>query len=96
MSTIGDNSAARLRSLVERIERLEGEKAELADDIKGIYVEAKSAGYDPKVLRALIAERKKSAEEVAEREALLETDPRALAGMEGLPLAEAAMARAAA
>ncbi len=96
MTAIGHNSNAatdRLRSLVERIENLENERRDLAAAVKDIYTEAKSAGYDTKVLRALIAERRKDAADVAEHEALLDTYRRALAGMEGLPLADAALAR---
>lgn len=98
--TVGHNSggiaADRLRSLVERIERLEEERKALSGDIKDIYAEAKSAGFDAKVLRALVAERKKDAAEVEEQQTLLDIYRRALAGMEGLPLADAALARVAA
>ena len=62
----------RLRSLVERIERLGEERKALAADIKDIYAEAKSAGYDVKVLRALIAERQKDQHEADEQRTLLE------------------------
>jgi uncharacterized protein (UPF0335 family) len=68
----------RLRSIVERIERLEEERKTLGGDIKDIYVEAKSAGLDPKVLRQLIAIRKKEAAEVEEAETLLDIYRRAL------------------
>lgn len=50
----------RLKSLVERIERLETEKADLANDIKEIYIEAKSDGFDVKILRKVIKERRKN------------------------------------
>jgi uncharacterized protein (UPF0335 family) len=68
----------RLRSLVERIERLEEERKALAGDIKDIYAEAKSAGFDTKVLRQLIRVRKQEAAEVEEQEVLLDTYRRAL------------------
>lgn len=54
----------RLRSLVERIERLNDERKALGEDIKDIYAEAKSAGFDVPVLRDLIRVRKKAAAEV--------------------------------
>jgi uncharacterized protein (UPF0335 family) len=83
-ATIGHNSKAaapaaggvaveRLRSLVERIERLAEERAALTSDIKDIYTEAKSAGYDVKALRAIIAWRKKDPAEVEEHEMLVHT-----------------------
>ena len=68
----------RLRSIVERIERLEEEKKALSSDIKDIFAEAKSAGFDTKVLRQLIAIRKHDAAEVEEQETLLDVYRRAL------------------
>ncbi|WP_376985282.1 DUF2312 domain-containing protein [Bosea sp. R86505] len=60
-----------LKSIVERIERLEEEKKTIADDIKEVYAEAKGNGYDVKVLRKVIAIRKRDANERAEEEAIL-------------------------
>ena len=74
----GGVAVERLRSLVERIERLEEERKALSSDIKDIYAEAKSAGFDPKVLRALISLRKKEPAEVEEQETLLDVYRRAL------------------
>ena len=71
-------SVDRLRGLVERIERLEEEKKALTSDIKDIYTEAKSAGYDNKVLRQLIRIRKMDPAEYEEQETLLDTYRRAL------------------
>jgi uncharacterized protein (UPF0335 family) len=71
-------AADRLRSIVERIERLETERAALASDIKDIYAEAKSAGFDIKVLRQLIRIRKQEATEVEEQETMLDIYRRAL------------------
>ncbi|MBN9026683.1 MAG: DUF2312 domain-containing protein [Rhizobiales bacterium] len=56
-------AAAQLRSIVERIERLEEEKKAIADDIKDVYGEAKANGYDTKALRKIVALRKKDANE---------------------------------
>ena len=78
-ATIGHNAGAdRLRSLVERIERLEEERKSLGGDIKDIYTEAKSAGYDVKVMRQLIRIRKQEASDVEEAETLLDVYRRAL------------------
>ena len=74
----GNVSAERLRSLIERIERLEEERKALASDIKDIYSEAKSAGFDVKVIRQLIRIRKQEPAEVEEQETLLDVYRRAL------------------
>ena len=76
--TVGGIAADRLRSIVERIERLEEERKALSSDIKDIYAEAKSAGFDVKVLRQLIRIRKQEAAEVEEQETLLDVYRRAL------------------
>lgn len=68
----------RLRSIVERIERLEEERKALASDIKDIYAEAKSAGFDVKVLRELIKIRRLEPAEVDEQETLLDVYRRAI------------------
>lgn len=75
----GDNSKKkttfaidRLRGLVERIERLESERKDLGSDIRDIYLEARSAGFDTKVLRELIKIRRKDPAEVDEEQALLD------------------------
>ena len=74
----GDAAATRLRSIVERLERLEEERKALGADIKDIYAEAKSAGFDPKVLRQLIKIRKQESADVEELETLLDVYRRAL------------------
>lgn len=76
--SVGGIAADRLRSLVERIENLEGERESLSDDIRDIYKEAGSAGFDVKVLRQLVRLRKQEAAEVEEQEHLLDTYRRAL------------------
>jgi len=76
-----------LRSIVERIERLEEEKQALADDIKEVYAEAKGNGFDTKTLRQVVRLRKQDMAERQEREALLDLYMHAL-GM--VPQAEAA------
>ena len=74
----GNVSAERLRSLIERIERLEEERKALGSDIKDIYAEAKSAGFDVKVMRQLIRIRKQEPADVEEQETLLDVYRRAL------------------
>ena len=74
----GGIAADRLRSLIERVERLEEERKALASDIKDIFAEAKSAGFDVKVLRQLLKIRKQEAAEVEEQENLLDVYRRAL------------------
>jgi uncharacterized protein (UPF0335 family) len=70
----GPASIARdqLRAIVERIEKLEEEKAAIADDIKEVYAEAKGNGYDTKVLRQVVRLRKQDSAERQETEALLD------------------------
>jgi uncharacterized protein (UPF0335 family) len=67
----GGIAADRLRSIVERIKRLEEERKELGSDIKDIYAEAKSAGLDVKALRAVIGIRKRDSADVEEHELLV-------------------------
>lgn len=74
----GNVSADRLRSLVERIERLEEERKALASDVRDIYLESKSAGFDPKVLRQLIRIRKMEPADAEEQENLLDIYKRAI------------------
>lgn len=75
---VGGLAADRLRSLVERIERLEEEKAALAADVREVYSEAKSAGFDVKTLRQVIRLRKLDRADRQEQEALLDLYKRAL------------------
>ena len=71
-------AADQLRLLIERIERLEEEKKGIADDIKDVYGEAKSTGYDVKTIRAIVRLRKMENHVRQEAEALLETYKAAL------------------
>lgn len=93
MSTIGDNAKGQLKSFVERVERLEEEKATIASDIRDVYGEAKSAGFDVKALRAIVRLRKQDADERREHEAILETYMHALGMLADLPLGQAAIER---
>lgn len=67
----GGIAAEQLRSIVERIERLEEEKKALASDIKDIYAEAASNGFDVKILRKIISIRKRDQADLDEEESLL-------------------------
>ncbi|MDV7143513.1 DUF2312 domain-containing protein [Tropicimonas sp. TH_r6] len=71
-------TANELRQFVERIERLEAEKKDIAEQVKEVYAESKSRGYDQKALRAIVSLRKKDKDEVAEQEAVLEMYKEAL------------------
>jgi len=78
---VNPQTAGQLKALIERIERLEEEKKTISEDIKEVYAEAKTNGFDGKILRKIISLRKQDRDERLEQEALLETYLRAL-GME--------------
>ena len=67
-----------LKSIIERIERLEEEKKAISEDIKDVYAESKGNGFDVKALRTIIRMRKQDANERAEQETILETYLQAL------------------
>lgn len=73
MNGIEGTTRDQLRAFVERIERLDEEKAALAGDIREVYAEAKAMGFDVPTLRAVIALRRKDANERQEQEAILAT-----------------------
>ena len=89
MAGKGGIAADRLKSFIERIERLEEEKRALAEDIKEVFAEAKGSGFDPKIMRQIIKIRRMDKDDLDEQEALLDVYMRAL-GM--LPDIEAAAA----
>jgi uncharacterized protein (UPF0335 family) len=82
---MGHNSLAgdQLRAFIERVERLEEEKKVIADDIKDVYAEAKGNGFDVKIMRKVVALRKKQPHEREEEEAVLDLYLHTL-GMAGL------------
>ena len=97
MTTTGHNSGVshdQLRSVIERIERLEEEKAATSADIKEVYAEAKGNGFDTKTIRQLVRIRKQDASERQEAEALLELYMNALGMLADTPLGAAAIGRA--
>lgn len=70
-STPGGISADRLRSIVERAERIAEDRKALGGDLRDLFIEARSAGFEPKVIRQVLAIRKKEPAEVEEQETLL-------------------------
>ena len=91
----GHNSdPAGIKSLVERIEALAADRDAIASDIRDIYTEAKGRGFDVRALRGVIRERKLSADDRAEREAMLDTYRHALGMLADLPLGQSALERA--
>jgi uncharacterized protein (UPF0335 family) len=81
MADTGGDAGARLRSIIERVERLEEEKAALAEDIREVYSEAKGNGYDVKILRQIVRLRKMDSGDRQEQEAILDTYKAALGMM---------------
>ncbi|MCB5203867.1 DUF2312 domain-containing protein [Neorhizobium sp. T786] len=79
-----------LRAFIERIERLEEEKKTIADDIKDVYGEAKAMGYDTKIMKKVIALRKKDDQERMEEDLILDTYLQALGMIESAAEADAA------
>ena len=71
-------TADELRQFIERVERLEAEKRDIADQQKEVMAEAKARGYDTRVIRKIIALRKRDKDDVAEEEAVLEMYKQAL------------------
>jgi uncharacterized protein (UPF0335 family) len=82
MADVGGLAAERLQQIVLRIERLEEEKAAIANDIKEVFAEAKGAGFDTKILRQVQRLRKLDKAELQEQEHLLDLYMQAL-GMAG-------------
>ncbi len=78
MPDVGGIAGDRLRSLIERIEKLEEDKKEISTDIREVFAEAKSAGFDVKIMRAILKLRKMDAADRDEQEFLLDTYRKAL------------------
>ncbi len=78
MSDVGGVAADRLKSFIERIERLEEEKAGLTNDIREVYSEAKAAGFDTKIMRQVVRLRKMDQSDREEQETVLEVYKQAL------------------
>ncbi len=80
-----------IKSIVERIEQLEDEKALIAQDIKEVYLEAKGNGFDPKIIKKIVALRKQDAQKLKEEQALIATYMDALGMLADTPLGQAAI-----
>ena len=78
MADAGGIAADRLKSFIERIELLEEEKGAIAGDIKEVYSEAKSAGFETKIMRQIVRLRKMDAQERTEQEQLLDVYKQAI------------------
>ena len=83
----------RLADIIDRIEALESDKAEIASDIKEVYAEAKSNGFDPKIIRKVVALRRMDRDKRAEEQALIDTYMAALGQLADTPLGQAAVKR---
>jgi uncharacterized protein (UPF0335 family) len=81
IDTLNATAQGKLKSLVERIERLEEDKAAVASDLKEVYAEAKGEGFDTKILRKVIRLRKADTAKRQEEEALLELYVSAIGGL---------------
>lgn len=91
----GSNLATdKLKSFIERVERLNEEKSNLTADIASVFSEAKGSGFDVKVMRKLIARRKMDKAEREEMDALIEVYEDALGELKDTPLGKSAMTRA--
>jgi uncharacterized protein (UPF0335 family) len=84
MADVGGVAGERLRSFIQRIERLEEEKKTISDDIRDVFAEAKSNGFDPKIMRQVLKIRKMETAERQEHDALLETYLAALGMLESI------------
>lgn len=82
-----------LLALIERIEKLSEEKQAIADDIKDIFSEAKGAGYDPAIMKKVIAIRKQDKSKREEQEEMIDLYLSALGQLDGTPLGAAAVSR---
>jgi uncharacterized protein (UPF0335 family) len=81
LDTLGATAQGKLKSLIERIERLEEDKAVVANDLKEVYAEAKGEGFDTKIMRKVIRLRKSDAAKRSEEEALIELYISAIGGL---------------
>lgn len=97
MTKTGDNAVgiapSQLKSFIERIERMEEEKAANAADIREIYAEAKSSGFEPKIMRQVVRLRKMDRDDRQEQEALLDLYLNAVGELVDTPLGRAGLNR---
>lgn len=69
---LGQAAQGQLKSIIDRIERLEVEKAEIAEQIKEVYAESKGNGFDPKIIKKVVARRKKDRAKLQEEDAIMD------------------------
>ncbi len=81
LDTLSSTAQGKLKSFIERIERLEEDKAAVANDLKEVYAEAKGEGFDTKILRKVVRLRKADAAKRQEEEALIELYISAIGGL---------------
>ena len=81
LQTINTAGQGKLKSLIERIERLEEDKAAVAGDLKEVYAEAKGEGFDVKIMRKVVRLRKQDTAKRAEEESLIELYIQAIGGL---------------
>ena len=81
IDTLGATAQGKLKSLIERIERLEEDKVAVAGDLKEVYAEAKGEGFDTKIIRKVVRLRKADAAKRSEEEALIELYITAIGGL---------------
>jgi len=90
MNDIGDNAAKDVASIIERIERLEVEKKQIASDISDIYKESKGRGYDATALKDIVKIRREDPSKREARESMVDVYMRAITRWEDTPLSKAA------
>ena len=90
MPDVGGIAGEQLRSIIERIERLEEERKTLAEDIKEVFAEAKGNGFDTKIMREIIKIRRMDEDDLDEQETLLDIYKRALGMLPDAPESAAA------
>ncbi len=88
------SSSNQLKAFVERLEKLEEEKATISEDIKEVLSEAKSSGFDPKIIKKVLSLRRQDAKKRAEEQAVLAVYMDALGMLADTPLGQAAVAAA--
>jgi uncharacterized protein (UPF0335 family) len=81
IDTLNSTAQGKLKSIIERIERLEEDKAAVANDLKEVYAEAKGEGFDTKILRKVIRLRKQDTAKRQEEEALIDLYISAIGGL---------------
>ena len=89
MNDIGDNAAKDVVSIIERIERLEEEKKQIASDISDVYKESKGRGYDATALKEIIKIRREDPNKREARESMVDVYMRAINRWEDTPLGQA-------